>query len=44
LNATLIRHGQRILTIADIQVGDHVEVRGSVDGSPASSQADQAED
>lgn len=31
-HATLIRHGHRILTLADIRVGDHVQVRGVTDG------------
>ena len=29
----IIRHGHRILTLADIQVGDHVQARGTMDGS-----------
>ena len=29
----IIRHGHRILTLADIQVGDHVQARGRMDGS-----------
>lgn len=32
-HATVIRHGHRILTLADIQVGDKVEVRGVQSGS-----------
>lgn len=31
--ATVIRHGNRVLTIADIHVGDHVQVKGT--SSPA---------
>jgi Domain of unknown function (DUF5666) len=27
----LIRHGHRVLTIGDVEVGDHVEARGAVD-------------
>jgi len=30
---TSIRHGHRILTMLDIQVGDHVQVRGRMDGN-----------
>lgn len=30
---TRIRHGNRTLTMLDIQVGDHVQVRGHMDGS-----------
>ena len=29
----VIRHGNRILTVADIHVGDHVEARGAMDGT-----------
>jgi hypothetical protein len=32
LNAA-IRHGNRILTLADIEVGDHVQARGSMEGT-----------
>jgi hypothetical protein len=32
-DTTLIRHGNRILTIADIHVGDHVQARGILDGT-----------
>lgn len=31
--ATVIRHGYRRLTIADIQTGDHVQVRGTITGT-----------
>lgn len=29
----VVRHGQTILTIADIEVGDHVQARGKMEGS-----------
>jgi hypothetical protein len=32
-STTVIRHGYRILTMADIQVGDHVQARGVMDGT-----------
>lgn len=32
-SGALIRHGNRILTMGDIQVGDHVHARGEMDGS-----------
>lgn len=32
-STTLIRHGNRTLTIADIHVGDHVQARGTMDGT-----------
>ena len=32
-STTRIRHGNRILTFADIQVGDHVQARGSMTGT-----------
>ena len=32
-DGTRIRHGQRTLTILDIHVGDHVQVRGHLDGN-----------
>lgn len=32
-NTTRIRHGNRILTFADIHVGDHVQARGTMDGT-----------
>jgi hypothetical protein len=30
---TVIRHGHRILTMADIHVGDHVQARGTLEGT-----------
>jgi hypothetical protein len=30
---TVIRHGNRILTMSDIRVGDHVQARGTVEGT-----------
>ena len=32
-SGALIRHGNRILTMGDIHVGDHVQARGEMDGS-----------
>lgn len=32
-HATLIRHGHRILTLADIEIGDRVEIRGVANGT-----------
>jgi hypothetical protein len=30
---TIIRHGNRTMTLADLKVGDHIEARGAIDGT-----------
>lgn len=44
LTTTVIRHGHRILKISDIHVGDHVQARGTMDGTTLTATEIKVED
>lgn len=41
---TIIRHGHRILTFADIEIGDHVQARGEITGTTLAATEVKVED